>query len=120
MEVVLCCCFCVFFLFERQTFNLFSQRSDWDDASASACASDSDRDYSSASVGVSASLIETIGGCESTYTHGPRRHPLSVRQCLSLHKDSRSLGESISAFGDRLNFVTTLSRLIPVLTISIV
>ena len=42
MEVVLCCCFCVF-LFERQTINLFSQRSFWDDAGVSACAiSDND------------------------------------------------------------------------------
>ena len=47
--------------------------------------------YASASVGVSAGVIGTIGGCESTYAHGPRRHPLSVRQCLSLHKDSQSL-----------------------------
>ena len=47
--------------------------------------------YDSASVGVSAGVIGTIGGCESTYAHGPCRHPLSVRQCLSLHKDSQSL-----------------------------
>ena len=47
--------------------------------------------YDSASVGVSAGVIGTIEGCESSYAHGPRRHPLSVRQCLSLHKDSQSL-----------------------------
>ena len=47
--------------------------------------------YASASVGVSAGVIGTIEGCESSYAHGPRRHPLSVRHCLSLHKDSQSL-----------------------------
>ena len=51
MEVVLCCCFCVF-LFERQTINLFSQRSFWDDAGVSACAISDNDNYPARALGL--------------------------------------------------------------------